>query len=147
MHINTEPDPTNPSTILRQALTFALVGLANTIWYFLVFNVLRLALPPYSANALAVSASITFSFWANRRFTFRLAGAKGVGRQFALYAGVFILTLVVSSGSLAILFASAAEVTRLAENVALIASSAILVSVRFVIVRRWVFSETTATLA
>lgn len=125
----------------REFVVFVAVGATNTVFYFLVFNLFRLALASQMANALAVAISVTFSFWANRRFTFRYAGSDRGMRQFAEFAVVFLLTLAISSGALAILFSTRSDVSVVAENIALVVSSGVLVIVRFWIMRNWVFDH------
>ena len=46
-----------PHSGRRQLVLFVTIGAVNTLFYFAVYNVLRLALHPYTANALAVTES------------------------------------------------------------------------------------------
>lgn len=129
-----------PHSGRRQLVLFVSIGAVNTLFYFAMYNGLRLAVHPYVANALAVTASILFSFWANRRFTFQFAGAeRGVRRQLGMFSTIFLITLGVSSGALAALFSAVEEPTVLQENLILIGASGSLVLIRFVLMRRWVF--------
>jgi putative flippase GtrA len=120
-------------------VTFVTVGAVNTVLYFLLFNLLRLGLPAFGANTVAVAISIGFSFWANRRFTFRWSGSHRGWRQFVEFGLVFVVTLLISNGALALLFSIRDSASVLEENLALIVSSGILVLVRFWIMRGWVF--------
>jgi len=136
-----EDPPTRQMHTPRRRLSlFIAVGATNTVFYFLVYNAMRAILHPYGANTLAVTASILFSFWANRRFTFQFAGSERGARQLLLYATIFLMTLAVSSGALAILFEIVDDPTRLQENLILIGSSGALVLLRYELMRRWVFS-------
>lgn len=131
--------PTVPHSTRRQLILFVAIGGLNTVLYFGLYNALRLVLYPYAANTLAVTGSILFSFWANRRFTFQFAGAERGVRQLVLFATIFLVTLAVSSAALAILFAMVDDPSRLQENAFLIGSSAALTVIRFELMRRWVF--------
>lgn len=132
--------PTALHSTRRQLVLFIAIGGINTLFYLGVFNGLRLTLDAYAANALAVTMSILFSFWANRRFTFQFSGAERGSRQLALFALIFLVTLGVSSGALAILFAVVDDPSVLQENIFLVGSSGALVLVRFELIRRWVFN-------
>ena len=59
--------------IVRQALVFGLVGVANTAVHFIVFVVLlrALSVPLLAASGLGYLAGMTNSYLMNRRWTFR----------------------------------------------------------------------------
>jgi putative flippase GtrA len=120
----------------RRAITYLAVGVINTTGYFLVYNVLRTFLPPFTANTLSVAASITFSFWANRRFTFERRGRERVARQFTAFSLMFVITLLLSNAALFILFQVHPDPALWLENVALVGSSAMLLGVRYLLMRR-----------
>lgn len=56
-------------------LTYSFIGVINTIIDFVIFSMLCFAcpIPAWKANMVSSLAAIIFSFFANRRFTFRSA--------------------------------------------------------------------------
>ncbi len=83
--------------LVRQFVTFALVGVANTsvsAGLYTMFT--RVAhVHPLAANALAFMVAVTMSFLLNRRFTFR--GSPGVvHHQYIKFFIVNIISLVAS---------------------------------------------------
>lgn len=119
----------------RRAVTYIAVGLANTAGYFVAYNSLRLTLDAFQANSISVALSISFSFWANRRYTFGRRGRQSLGRQFGAFSTMFLVTLVLSNVALLLLFRLRAEPAVWLENVALIGSSSALLVVRYVLMR------------
>ncbi len=125
----------------RQFLTFTLIGVINTLFYLVLFNAFRLlGIGPFVANALAVVLSITFSFWANSRFTFRVDHGSQRSRRFAEFASVFVLTLIMSNIALWVLFRVIDEPTQFQESAALVIAGGGLFVVRYVIMSAWVFN-------
>ncbi|MEZ5457238.1 MAG: GtrA family protein [Lysobacteraceae bacterium] len=64
----------------------------------------RIGLDPWTARGLAFPVAVTFTWWFNRRFTFK-ANAKsvGLGREYLTYVGTQLLGLSVNLGSYALL--------------------------------------------
>jgi putative flippase GtrA len=131
--------------LLREIILFVIIGVGNTALFFIVYNVLRFVLPPFHSNAIAVVFGAMTSFWANRRFTFRVKGSERVARQLLEFAAVFAVTLVLSTGALEVLYRMQDHPSRLAENVALGVGSVATVSARFALLRFWVFRSHRAT--
>ena len=118
------------------------IGLIGTAVYFGLYNILRLWMLPFAANAAAVALSMGLSFVANRRLTFGRTGRRGWVRQAWEFTVVFGLTLAISSAGLALLFAWRPAPGQLEENFALLVSSGALFLVRFWLLRVWVFHPT-----
>lgn len=125
--------------LLREMAAYIVVGGLNTALFFIVYNVLRSQLSPFRANAVAVAIGAAANFYANRRFTFRIRGTEGLGLQMLQFAVAFGLTLVLSTGSLEILYRLDPEPSRLAENMALLVGTAVVVIARFIMLKAWVF--------
>lgn len=125
--------------VAREAVWFVVIGVLNTVLFFVIYNLMRFAAPPFVANAVAVVIGASVSFWGNRRFTFRVRGSERVGRQLLEFAAVFGVTLVLSSGALEILYRVVESPSRMAENVALGIGSVVVVTARFLLLRYWVF--------
>jgi putative flippase GtrA len=84
---------------VEQLLRYGAVGLANTaIGFGLIWLCLALGLGDYPANALGYAAGLTFSYFANRRFTFRLGGRSDpaeVGRFAFCFAVAYGANLLI----------------------------------------------------
>lgn len=65
---SSEPAPRRGGSVVR----FVLVGVANTLVYYLAYRLLLLGLPYLPAHVLAFGVGIVFSFFANSWFTFRV---------------------------------------------------------------------------
>src|SRR5205823_6187365 len=116
------------------------VGVASTLAYAILFLALRGLSGAVAANALALAFTAIANTAANRRFTFRVRGRAGLLRQHALGAVVFVLTLGLTSGALAVLHGLDAHPARAVELAVLIAASAAATVTRYVALRSWVFA-------
>lgn len=125
--------------IAREVVLFLVIGVANTVVFFVVYNLLRSALSPFQANAIAVTLGALLSFWANRRYTFGVRGREQSGRQLIEFGIVFGVTLLLSTAALKILLRMDPTPSRLAENVTLLVGSGVAVTARFLLLRHWVF--------
>jgi putative flippase GtrA len=119
---------------------FMSVGVASTVAYALLFLALRGPLGAGAANAVALAITAVGNTAANRRVTFGLRGRAGLVRQHVLGALVFVLTLGLTSGALAVLHDLAASPPRGVELAVLIAASTAATVTRFVALRAWVFN-------
>jgi glycosyltransferase involved in cell wall biosynthesis len=119
---------------------FLYVGAASTVAYALIFLALRSPIGPAAANALALALTAVGNTAANRRFTFGLRGRTGLLRQHALGALVFVLTLGLTTGALAVLHGLDASPPRGIELAVLVAASTAATITRFVALRAWVFT-------
>jgi putative flippase GtrA len=128
----------------RRACTYVAVGALNTAGYFATYNALRLVLGPLQANTISVALSISFSFWANRHFTFEQRGREELGRQFAAFSTMFIGTLILSNVALLLLFRLRSEPAVWLENMALIGSSSALLIVRYLLMQTIFLGRTPA---
>ncbi|HTE58969.1 MAG TPA: bifunctional glycosyltransferase family 2/GtrA family protein [Solirubrobacteraceae bacterium] len=120
---------------------FMYVGVACTVAYALLFLALRGPVGAEGANALALALTAIGNTAANRRITFGLRGRAGLLRQHVLGAAVFVLTLGLTSGALAVLHGIAASPPRAVELAVLIAASTAATITRFVALRAWVFNR------
>ena len=106
--------------VARQILTFAVVGVVNTLTYYLLYLLFLTRLPYLAAHVLAFSLSMVGSFFLNARFTYR---TRPTWRKFLLFpltnatnfvlttAGVYVIVDLLHVGSrLAPLLASAAAI-------------------------------------
>ncbi len=123
----------------RQAARFALIGVASTLAYVLLYLLLRGAMGAQAANLLALLITAVGNTAANRRITFGVRGREAALRHQVEGLGVFLLGLTLTSGSLAALHAASAAPPRAAEVAVLVVANAAATLARFVLLRSWVF--------
>jgi putative flippase GtrA len=129
-----------PPGLAGQAVRFAVIGVASTLAYLVLFVLLRGAIGAQPANLLALLVTAVANTAANRRVTFGRTGRtplKVHGQGLA----VFALGVVVTSGALAILSAVVAGPGLALQLTVLIAASAVATALRFVLFRRWIFAR------
>jgi glycosyltransferase involved in cell wall biosynthesis len=120
---------------------FAVVGVASTIAYALLYLALRGPLGADGANALALALTAVANTAANRRITFGLRGRRGLLRQHVMGALVYVLTLGLTEGALGVLHGLAHRPSRALELAVLIAASVVATITRYVALRSWVFAR------
>ena len=122
-----------------QIVVFALVGIASTLAYGLLYVALRSWMGALEANAVALVATAIANTAANRRFTFGLRGPEGALRHQGQGLLVFACGLAVTSGALWALRALAGDAHPLVEVTVLTAANLFVTIVRFVLMRTWIF--------
>lgn len=120
---------------------FLAVGVSSTIAYAVLFLALRSPLGAAGANAVALAITAVGNTQANRHFTFRIRGRHGLLRQHAAGAVVYVLTLGLTSGALAVLHALDASPSRTVELTVLITASVCATITRYVALKTWVFAR------
>ena len=123
----------------RQVARFALVGVASTAAYLLLYLSLRGVLAAQAANALSLLATAIGNTAVNRRFTFGIRDAAGAARQQFRGLIAFGAGLLLTSGALAGLHAVSARPARGAEVTVLLVANLVATAVRFGLYRCWVF--------
>ena len=109
------------------------MGVASTFAYALLYLLLRAAsLDPAAANAVALAVTAVANTAANRRLTFGVRGRESLLRQHALGALVFLITLGLTSGAIAVLEALDPHPSRVLEAAVLVVASACATLTRFV---------------
>jgi putative flippase GtrA len=127
-----------PAGLVPQLIRFALVGVASTLAYLLLFSLLRNGMGAQPANLVALAATAVANTAANRRFTFGVRGRQGAGRHQFEGLVVFGLGLALTSGSLALLN-SLTTPGRALELAVLVAANLAATVLRFLLLRGWVF--------
>jgi glycosyltransferase involved in cell wall biosynthesis len=120
---------------------FLLVGVLSTIAYALLFLALRGALGAGWANIASLAITAVANTAANRAFTFRVRGREGLLRHHVRGALVFVLTVGLTTGALAVLHGLAASPPRGVELAVLVAASLVATVTRYVALRTWVFTR------
>jgi putative flippase GtrA len=117
------------------------VGVLCTLAYALLFLALRGPLGAGGANAAALALTAVGNTAANRRLTFGVRGRAGLVRPHLAGFVVFVLTLGLTSGALAVLHGLVARPPRAVELAVLIAASTAATVTRYVALRSWVFAR------
>jgi putative flippase GtrA len=137
--------PTPPG-LVGQLIRFAIVGLASTVAYSLLFLVLRGVTTALWANTVALLLTAMANTAVNRRMTFGVRGRHGRLRHQAQGLVVFGLALAVTTGSLLTLHDLAPGVGRGVEVAVLCAANVAATLLRFLLFRAWLFpSRRTST--
>jgi len=116
------------------------VGVASTVAYALLYLLLRGSLGPEGANALALAITAVANTQANRRLTFGISGRGELMRQHAMGAFVYVLTLGLTTGALAVLHGLDPGSGRVLELVVLVAAGICATVTRYMALRSWVFA-------
>jgi glycosyltransferase involved in cell wall biosynthesis len=119
---------------------FVAVGVASTVAYAVLYLLLHGAMAAGVANALALAVTAVGNTAANRRMTFGVRGRAGMVRHHARGALVYVLTLGLTSASLASLHRIDARPPRLVELGVLVVASALATVSRYIALRSWVFA-------
>lgn len=121
-----------------QLVMFALVGVASTLAYALLYLAFRGPTGAQTANLLALLITAIGNTAANRRFTFGVRGSADRLRHQAQGLAIFAVGLGVTSGSLWLLHATGTTHRWVEVAVLTVANLAVTVG-RFVALRTWVF--------
>jgi len=119
---------------------FLAIGVCSTAAYAILYLLLRGAIGSGGANALALAITAVGNTQANRYFTFRVRGRERLLRDQAMGGLVYLLTLGLTMGALALLQAIDPQPSALVEVVVLVTASVCATVTRFLALRSWVFS-------
>jgi putative flippase GtrA len=117
------------------------IGLVSTAAYALLLVALRSPLGVQAANAASLAITAVANTQANRRLTFGIQGRPALLRHHVMAFGVFLLTLAITTESLALLHALDHSPTRMIETAVLVVASAAATVTRFVALKSWVFAR------
>ncbi len=128
-----------PGSLLRQSVRFASIGVASTAAYLLLFMMSHGWLGAQVANLIALLVTAIGNTAANRRYTFGIVNRGNVARNHVEGLIVFGIALGITSGALATLHFVAPEPGRWVEATVLVVANLLATTVRFVLLRGWVF--------
>ena len=140
-------DPTTPGVptgMTKQIVRFAVIGVVSTLAYLVLFVLLHSLLGAQLANFLALAITAVANTSANRRFTFGVRERAGAGRHQLQGFGIFLLGLLITSGSLALLHSTAPGAGRWLELGVLVVANLAATVIRFLLLRGWVFRRAAA---
>lgn len=136
-----EPLPEPEHSLLGNLVRFALVGVASTAIFALLFLLFRTFLPAQVANVVSLLLATFANTAVNRRFTFGIRGRTGRWRHQIQGYVVLAIALAITSGSLFVLHGAAPEAGAAAELAVLTAANLIATLVRFLLFRSWIFNR------
>jgi glycosyltransferase involved in cell wall biosynthesis len=125
---------------------FALIGVASTMAYAVLFSLLGFAMSAGLANVAALAVTAVGNTAANRRFTFGVRGSSDALRHHVQGALVFVLTVAITSGALLALGGLDPSPPRALQLLVLVAASAVATLVRYLGLRHWVFRPADPTI-
>ena len=122
---------------LLSVVTYSVIGVLNTLIDFSLFSLLCLkySFPAWEANVASYSTAVVFSFFANRRFTFRAESASYIRTidQFGRFLMVSLTGLLASSVTTYLMSPSVGPI--MAKAIAI----PVTVCLGFMMTRVWVF--------
>ncbi len=131
--------PGVPAGTTRQVVRFAAIGVLSTLAYLVLYLMLRSFAGAQVANLVALALTAIGNTAGNRRVTFGIRGRAGAVRHQFQGFGIFLLGLAITSGALALLHLSDPDPGNLQEIGVLVAANLVATTVRFVLLRGWVF--------
>jgi putative flippase GtrA len=117
------------------------IGVLSTLAYALLYVALHAPLGAAGANALALALTAVANTAANRALTFGVRGRAGLVGHHVRGALVFVLTLALTSGALAVLHGLDARPARAVELAVLVVAGFAATVTRYVALRTWVFAR------
>jgi putative flippase GtrA len=128
--------PGVPHGMVGQMVRFAIVGIASTVVYALLYLALHPAMGAQAANLAALLLTAIGNTAANRAFTFGIRGRTGAARHQLNGLFVFTFGLAITSGSLYVLHRFDPGVDKVVELSVLVVANLIATLIRFVALRR-----------
>ena len=129
-----------PPAMRWQLSSFAVIGVISTLAYLALYLILRQLAPAVLANAVALFATAIANTAANRRFTFGVTGTADALKHQVEGGIAFVIGLVLSTATLAVVRVAAPGASHVVELAALVGANALSTVVRFLLMRVWVFN-------
>ncbi len=127
--------------LVTQLVRFAVLGVASTLAYALLYLLLAGPLGAQAANVAALLLTAVANTAANRAYTFGVRGRERAVRHQGQGLAVFALAWTLTAGALALLHVLAPAAQRPAELIVLCGANLVATVLRFVLLRGWVFRE------
>lgn len=120
---------------IRQVVSFAIVGIASTLAYAVLYAFLRSGMPAAEANAAALIVTTVGNTEANRRLTFSVRGRGSMARDQLVGFAALAVALALTSAGIVLLQAVAPHAGRTVELAVLVSANALATLVRFLLLR------------
>jgi putative flippase GtrA len=117
--------------MIGQLARFAMIGIASTAAYALLYLLLHPVIGAQAANFTALLITAVFNVAANRSFTFGVTGREGAARHHAQGLVVFLATWALTAGSLAALAHVAPHASREVQLAVLVVANLVATVTRF----------------
>ncbi|MDP0397584.1 glycosyltransferase [Tsukamurella strandjordii] len=121
-----------PHGMVGQLARFAMIGVASTVAYALLYLLLHSAIGAQAANFTALLITAVGNIAANRAFTFGVRGREGAVRHHTQGLVVFLVTWALTAGSLALLASAAPGASREVQLAVLVIANLVATVLRFV---------------
>lgn len=121
-----------PHGMIGQLARFAVVGVASTVAYAVLYLALHSAIGAQAANFAALLITAVGNIAANRAFTFGVRGRRGAMRHHTQGLVVFLVTWALTAGSLALLATAAPAASRELQLAVLVIANLVATVLRFV---------------
>ncbi|MCD0453793.1 GtrA family protein [Actinocorallia sp. API 0066] len=126
--------------IAREFAKFGSIGAVAFVLTTVLFNVCRaLEIGPLTSITIATVIATTFSYFANRHWTFRHRERSGLRREYILFFGLNGVGLVITQMFIGATHYGLGLDGKIAENAALVVGTGAAMVFRFWAYRRWVF--------
>lgn len=122
-------------------IRFALIGVASTLAYALLFLVTAGWLGAGLASAVALALTAVANTAVNRSLTFGIRGRHGLARQYGAGLLVFAVALALTNGALAVLHGLDPGAPRLLQLLGLVVATLVATVTRYVALASWVFAS------
>ena len=120
-----------PRGMVGQLARFAVVGVASTVAYALLYLLLHPMIGAQAANFTALLITAVGNIAANRSFTFGVTGREGAARHHAQGLVVFLITWALTAGSLVALAHVAPHASRELQLAVLVVANLVATVTRF----------------
>jgi putative flippase GtrA len=131
--------PDLPVGLGPQLVRFSTIGVVSTVVYVVLYGLLRSPLGPWWANTTALLITMLGNTQANRAWTFRRGGRKGLLRSYAAAGAAFLVGLATSTVALVAVRAVIDDPPLVADMIALVPASVVATAARFLLFRHWIF--------
>ncbi|MGD0064971.1 MAG: glycosyltransferase [Streptosporangiaceae bacterium] len=131
--------PAASQALPLQVARFAVIGVASTIAYVLLFLMLRGVMSAQAANVISLLVTAVANTAVNRRVTFGISGRTNAARHQGKGLIAFGIGLALTAGALAALNSGATQPGRGTEISVLVAANLVATVIRFLLYRHWVF--------
>jgi putative flippase GtrA len=125
----------------RELISFAVIGVASTAAYALLYLVLRTGLGSSAANAVALVITAIGNTAANRRLTFGVHGGRSMLRDQAGGLVALGVALVITTTAANLLAELVPHAGRALELAVLVLANALATVARFVLLRTWLAGD------